>query len=80
MYNIPDHLITQVKAAEEFIVAKVGHGVASLCGQKVTIEIPSADVRLGQRFYATATNRLVDKLKFKDVVGVNKSFTGRRRR
>jgi hypothetical protein len=37
----------------------MGHGMASLGGNKVVIKVPSEGLRLGQRFIATATNRLI---------------------
>lgn len=73
MMKIPDHLITQVKAGESLIVAKVGHGIASLCGEKVVIEIPSDTVVLGERFFATATNRIVKRLTLENMISPDKN-------
>lgn len=66
--KIPEQYITQVKAGEELVVAAVGHGVAKLCGQKVVMDIPSEGVKLGQRFFATASNTIVKKLDIKNMM------------
>lgn len=68
MFKIPDHLVTEVKAGETFHVCKMGHGKASLGGQKVVIEVPSQGLKLGQRFFATGTNRLVRRMTLSNMV------------
>lgn len=68
MFNIPDDLVTEVQAGEKFFIASVGHGKAKLCGKKICIEVPGYQVKLGEAFYATATNKLVRDLEFKDMV------------
>lgn len=59
MFNIPLEHTTRIKADEEFVISAIGHGEASLCGQKVFYKVPSAGLFLGQRFRATRTNKLV---------------------
>lgn len=68
MFNIPDDKVTQVKVGEVFHVVKVGHGVASLVGEIITVEVPSDQVKLGERFFATATNKLVRRMQLNDVI------------
>lgn len=70
MFKIPDHLVTEVKAGETFHVVKMGLGKASLGGQKVVIEVPSNGLKLGDRFFATGTNRLVRRLTLGNMVAV----------
>lgn len=59
MFAIPLELITKVTKGERFYCSSMGHGMASLGGNKVVIKVPSEGLRLGQRFIATATNRLI---------------------
>lgn len=59
MFVIPSELITKVGKGERFYCSSMGHGMASLGGNKVVIKVPSEGLRLGQRFIATATNRLI---------------------
>lgn len=59
MFVIPSELVTKVAMGERFYCSSMGHGMASLGGSKVVIKVPSEGLRLGQRFIATATNRLV---------------------
>lgn len=59
MFLIPAEHITNIKKDERFFITKMGHGKASLCGSKVVLEVPSDGLRLGQRFIATGTNRLI---------------------
>lgn len=73
--KVPEEFITQVAAGEELVVSSVGHGRAKLCGQKVVIDIPGDNVKLGERFYATATNKIVRKLEMKDMVSPAKPIT-----
>lgn len=76
MFKIPDNLVTTVKAGETFHVVKMGHGKASLGGQKVVIEVPSIGLKLGDRFFATGTNRLVRRLTLSNMVAAaDKSTT-----
>lgn len=72
MFKLPKDVITKVKAGEEFIVAKMGSGVATLCGTKVTIEVPSDGLKLGQRFFATGTNKLVIRPTLNEMVSKSK--------
>lgn len=59
MFAIPLELITKVAKGERFYCSSMGHGMASLGGNKVVVKVPSEGLRLGQRFIATATNRLI---------------------
>lgn len=68
VFNIPDELVTKVKAGEKFYISSVGHGKAKLCGSQICIEVPGDQVKLGECFYATATNRLVKRLGLTDVI------------
>lgn len=68
MFQIPDSLVTQVQAGEKFFIASVGHGKAKLCGKKICIEVDGTHVKLGETFYATATNKLVRDPKLNDMV------------
>lgn len=75
MFQIPDSLVTQVQAGEKFVIASVGHGKAKLCGNKVCIEVDGTYVKLGEAFYATATNKLVRDLKLNDMVAPAQKVT-----
>uniref|UniRef100_A0AAU8L0N7 Uncharacterized protein n=1 Tax=Pantoea phage Survivor TaxID=3232176 RepID=A0AAU8L0N7_9CAUD len=66
MFKIPDELVTQVKAGERFWVSSAGPEIAKLCGDKICIDVPSNKVKLGECFYATATNKLVRRLGLTD--------------
>lgn len=59
MFAIPLELVTKVGKGERFYCSSMGHGMASLGGNKVVVKVPSEGLRLGQRFIATATNRLI---------------------
>jgi len=59
MFNIPIEHSTNVGIDEKFYVASVFKGIAKLCGNKITLEVPSDDLYLGEVFIATKTNRLV---------------------
>ncbi|AEV89679.1 hypothetical protein OBP_242 [Pseudomonas phage OBP] len=59
MFVIPNEHVTAVKADEIFIVSKMGHGRASLCGSKLTLDVPGEGLYLGMRFTATANNRVI---------------------
>lgn len=65
MFTIPDEEVTKVTKDERFTIAKMGHGNASLCGNKVTLIVPSEGRKLGERFRATANNKLIPE----DVIG-----------
>lgn len=75
MFKLPENVITKVRAGEEFIVARIGHGIATLCSPRTTLEYPSAGVKLGERFFATGTNRLVRKLTLKEMISKTKDTT-----
>lgn len=67
MFKIPDELVTQVRAGEQFVVAKMGLGEASICGEKVVVKVKSDGLKLGQRFFATANNKLIRRLGLTDI-------------
>lgn len=62
MFKVPDHLVTKVKAGEELVISKMGNGEASLYGKEVVIIVPSAGLKLGDRFFATGTNKIIRSL------------------
>lgn len=59
MFNLPVAAITEVKKDETFYVSKMGNGRASLCGNKIVLDVPGDGLHLGMRFTATANNRLI---------------------
>lgn len=61
MFVIPNEAVTEVKADEIFYVCRMGEGRARLCGNKICLDVPGKDLRLGMKFIATRTNRLVPK-------------------
>ncbi|QBZ70746.1 hypothetical protein pETSU_165 [Edwardsiella phage pEt-SU] len=68
VFKIPDELVTKVKVGEKFYISSVGNGKAKLCGNQFCMEVPGDQVKLGECFYATATNRLVKRLGLTDVI------------
>lgn len=68
VFNIPDELVTEVQAGEKMFVCSVGGGKAKICGKKACIEVDGSQVKLGESFYATATNKLVREPQLNDMV------------
>lgn len=64
MFMVPVEYTSHVVPAERFTVAKIGHGKASLCGNKLTLIISSEGRKLGERFRALDVNQLIPEEEF----------------
>lgn len=82
MFKIPDEMSANVRAGETLVITKIGNGKASICGEKVVIEVPSKDRKLGERFFATGDRWLVKRPTLSNMISTSKEtqivFKGKR--
>lgn len=75
MFKIPGEFVTKVRAGETLYITKIGNGKASICGEKVVIEVDSKDRFLGERFFGTGNGYLVKRLTLANSITTCKETT-----
>lgn len=75
MFKIPAEFISKVRVGETLVITSMGHGKASICGERVCIQVPSEGRFLGERFFATGDKYLVKRLSLTNCVTTCKETT-----